>query len=115
MRKDDFLNDRFDSSDRFSQNGSDRFGNSRPGIFDEGRSGKSRGVAGLLALLVGGLGVHYFYCGKTAGGIICLILTFCTCGLFDVIVLIQGILFFFMSQEEFEGKWVYSQTSMPFF
>ena len=65
MRKDDFLNDRFDSSDRFSQNGSDRFGNSRPGIFDEGRSGKSRGVAGLLALLVGGLG-YYIYI-KTKG------------------------------------------------
>ena len=85
-----------------------------PGIFDEGPSGKARGVAGLLAFLVGGLGVHYFYCNKPVGGLLCILLTFCTCGLFGIIILIQAIMFFMMNQDEFERKWVNSTTAMPF-
>ena len=38
-------------------------------VFSNGPSGKSRGVAGLLAILLGALGVHYFYLGKTGAGV----------------------------------------------
>ena len=31
-------------------------------VFASGRTGKSRGVAGLRAILLGTIGMHYFYC-----------------------------------------------------
>lgn len=85
------------------------------GVFDEGPSGKSRGVAALLCFLLGGLGAHYFYLNKVGGGLICLALTACTCGIWGIILLIQTIKFFTMSQEEFETKFVNSQSTFPLF
>jgi len=85
------------------------------GLFDSGPSGKSRGVAALLCFFLGGLGVHYFYLGKATGGIITLLLTIVTCGLWGIILLVQMIKFLTMSQEEFEQKFVYSQKSFPIF
>ncbi|MBR7029281.1 MAG: NINE protein [Bacteroidaceae bacterium] len=87
----------------------------QPDVFDEGPSGKSRGIAGLLAILLGSIGVHYFYLGKIGGGIICILLTLITCGLWSILTLIQGILFFTMPQEKFEQKYVYSTSTFPLF
>ncbi|MDE7237726.1 MAG: TM2 domain-containing protein, partial [Paramuribaculum sp.] len=42
--------------------------------FDAGPSGRSRGVAGLLAIFLGSLGIQYFYLGKTQAGIIAIVL-----------------------------------------
>ena len=39
-----------------------------PDLFENGQSGKSRGLAGLFAILLGWLGVHYFYVNKPTGG-----------------------------------------------
>lgn len=86
-----------------------------PGVFDEGPSGKSRGVAGLLAILLGGLGAHYFYLGKVGGAFICILLTIITCGLWSVLTLIQGIVMFTMNQNDFEQKYVLSQSTFPLF
>lgn len=86
-----------------------------PGVFDEGPSGKSRGVAGLLAILLGYLGVHYFYVGKVGGGLICILLSIITCGIWWIITLIQGIMLLTMTQEEFERKWVNSMSTFPLF
>lgn len=92
------------------------YGAQRPiGVFDEGPSGKSRGVAALLVFFLGGFGAHYFYFGKTAGGLICLLLTMVTCGFWGVILLIQTFLFLTMSQEDFERKFVYSTSTFPLF
>lgn len=88
------------------------------GVFDNGPSGKSRGIAALLALLLGPFGAHYFYCGKTTGGVISLVLLFLTagvCGLQGILNLVQGIMLLTMSQEDFENKWVNSSSSMPLF
>lgn len=85
------------------------------GVFDSGPSGKSRGVAGLLAILLGGLGVHYFYCGKAGGGLLCILLTICTCGVWSILTLIQGIMMMTMRSDEFERKYVYSTSTMPLF
>ncbi len=85
------------------------------GVFDVGPSGKSRGVAGLLAILVGTLGIHYFYCGKTGGGFICLLLSVVTCGLWGILTLIQGIMMMCMRSEEFERKYVNSPATFPLF
>ena len=84
-------------------------------VFSNGPSGKSRGVAGLLAILLGALGVHYFYLGKTGAGVLFLILGLLSCGLLSVITLIQGILMFVMTQEDFERKYVYTNSSIPLF
>lgn len=76
---------------------------------------KSKTTAGLFALLLGGLGVHYFYCGKVAGGFICLLLVLFTCGLWDIIILVQGIMMLTMSQQEFEAKYVCNDKTFPLF
>lgn len=80
-----------------------------------GPEGKSRGVAGLLAILVGTLGVHYFYLGKVGGGLLTILLCFITCGLWSFLVLVQGILMLCMTNEEFERKYVTNQSSFPLF
>lgn len=94
---------------------STNYGPQQPGIFDEGPSGKSRGVAALLAILLGSFGIHYFYLDKATGGLICILLSFVTCGVWYIIMLIQGILFLTMKQEDFERKYVTTASSMPIF
>lgn len=88
------------------------------GVFDDGPSGKNRGVAGILAIILGSLGIHYFYIGKNTAGIICLVLTLFSCGiaatLLSVMGLIQGILILTMSEQEFENRYIYTQSTFPF-
>ena len=88
-------------------------------IFDEGPSGKSRGLAGLLAILLGTLGIHYFYMGKNTAGIVFLLVSILSCGFLGAITaivsLIQGIMMFTSSQEEFERKWVNCPSDFPLF
>lgn len=80
-----------------------------------GPEGKSRGVAALLAILLGCFGVQYFYLGKTTGGILTIILSLVTCGLWEVITLIQGVLMLCMTNSEFRRKYVLTQSSFPLF
>jgi len=61
---------------------------------------KSKIVAGILAILLGGLGVHRFYMGHIGKGILYLI--FCWTGIPGVLALIEGIMFLVKSDEEFE-------------
>jgi TM2 domain-containing membrane protein YozV len=88
-------------------------------VFSSGPSGKSRGVAGLLALLLGSVGVHYFYIGKSTAGVIFLLVALLSCGVLGtvtwVISIIQGVLFFTSTQQEFEQRWVYSPSNFPLF
>lgn len=72
-------------------------------------------MAGILAILIGGLGIQYFYCGKVAGGLITILLSAVTCGLWSVLMLVQGILMLTMTQEEFDRKYVYSTSTLPLF
>lgn len=88
------------------------------GVFDEGPSGKCRGVAALLAIFLGCFGVHYFYLGKNTAGIIFLLITLLSCGIVGVVIeilaLVQGILMFTMTEEDFENRYIYSTTTLPF-
>lgn len=84
-------------------------------IFDSGPYGKSRGVAGLLAILLGYLGVQYFYLGKVGAGLIAIALSLVTCGIFPLLFLVQGILMMTMSQEQFDQKYVLSDSTFPLF
>jgi TM2 domain-containing membrane protein YozV len=58
-------------------------------------------LAGVLAIVLGGLGVHKFILGYTQEGIIQLILGVVTCGIGGVIGLVEGIIYLTKSDEEF--------------
>lgn len=62
----------------------------------------NRMVAMIFALLLGGLGVHKFYMGKHVQGI--LMLLFCWTGIPGIIGLIEGIIYGFESDEEFQNR-----------
>lgn len=52
---------------------------------------KSKMVAGLLGIFLGGLGIHNFYLGNTGKGIAQIVLNFC-CGIGAIWGLIEGIM-----------------------
>jgi len=85
--------------------------------FSAGPSGKSRGVAALLALILGTLGIHYFYLGKNTGGIVFLLVSLVTCGvgavIIEVLCLITCVRMFSMSTEQFEQDYVNTSKSIP--
>ena len=98
---------------------SNQASNAMDSVFSNGPSGKSRGVAGLLAILMGWCGLHYFYLGKTSAGVLFLLIAILSCGILatvtTIISIIQGVLFFTSTQQEFEQKWVYSPSNFPLF
>jgi len=57
-------------------------------------------LAGLLAILVGGLGIHKFILGYTKEGVIQILLNI-LCGVGTIIGLIEGIIYLTKSDEEF--------------
>lgn len=66
--------------------------------------GKSKVTAGVLGILLGGLGIHHFYLGSSTAGIICIVASCCV-GLGSVLGLIEGIMLLVMSDEEFDAKY----------
>jgi len=66
--------------------------------------GKQKVLAGILGILLGGLGIHHFYLGSTMAGVICLLLSFCF-GLGAVVGLIEGIMILVMKDEEFDARY----------
>lgn len=69
-------------------------------------------VAGILGILLGGLGAHKFYLGYTSTGVIQLIVSLITCGAGSFIGLVEGIIYLTKSDKEFyqtyqvgEKKW----------
>jgi TM2 domain-containing membrane protein YozV len=71
--------------------------------------GKEKTVAGILGILLGGLGIHHFYLGSTVAGVIELAVTVVTCGfgaVFSGIAgLVEGIMLLTMSDEEFNQRY----------
>ena len=78
-------------------------------------SAKSKTTAGILALLLGGIGVHKFYLGHAGLGILFLVVTLFTCGfgwfIIGPIALIEGIIYLTKSDEEFEEIYVQGRKS----
>lgn len=62
-------------------------------------SGKSRVTAGVLALLLGGIGVHKFYLGKVWPGIIYLVLVWTYVP--AIVALVEGIIYLTQDDNKF--------------
>lgn len=69
-----------------------------------GTSSKDRTTAGILALLLGGIGAHKFYMGDTGLGI--LYLCFSWTLIPAIIGFIEGLLYLTKSDEEFQRQYV---------
>ncbi|MFN7342872.1 MAG: TM2 domain-containing protein, partial [bacterium] len=63
-------------------------------------------IAGLLGILLGGLGIHKFYLGYTKEGIIQIVVTIVTCGFGSIVGLIEGILYLTKTDDEFVATYV---------
>jgi TM2 domain-containing membrane protein YozV len=70
-------------------------------IVSKNNEESKRILAGVLAILLGGLAIHKFVLGYTKTAIIQLILTFATCGVVGLISFIEGIIYLTKSDEEF--------------
>jgi TM2 domain-containing membrane protein YozV len=62
----------------------------QPGV-PPGYQQKEKLVAGLLALLIGSLGIHNFYLGNTGKGVAQLLITVLSCGLLWIVSWIWSI------------------------
>jgi len=58
-------------------------------------------TAGILALVIGSLGVHKFILGYTKEGIIQIVLTVITCGIAGLVPFVEGIIYLTKTDEEF--------------
>lgn len=67
--------------------------------------------AALLGILVGWLALNKFYLGYTKEGIIQIILNIVTCGIASIIPFIEGILYLFMSDKQFDDTYVYGRKA----
>lgn len=67
-------------------------------------------VAGILAILVGSLGVHKFILGYTTEGVIMLLVTVLTCGIAGVVMsiigIVEGIMYLTKSDEDFVRTYI---------
>ena len=82
----------------------------------KGNDEKSKIVAGLLAIFLGGLGIHKFYLGYTKTGIIFLligvlgfILLLIPTVIISIIALIEGIIYLTKSDESFDNTYVQNE------
>jgi TM2 domain-containing membrane protein YozV len=65
-------------------------------------SSKSRMTAGLFAFFLGGIGVHKFYLGQTAAGV--LYILFCWTLIPALIAFVESLMLFGMSDQDFARK-----------
>jgi len=60
-----------------------------------------RVLAGVMGVVLGGLGIHRFVLDDVKGGILRIVITVVTCGLGNLIGLIEGIIYLTKSDDEF--------------
>jgi TM2 domain-containing membrane protein YozV len=109
----EFAEDAKESAKEFTENAKEAFG---------GAGGENKKLlAGILAIVLGALGVHKFILGYNKEGIIMLVVTvvlgFFTCGigasLMGILGLIEGIIYITKSDEEFYNT--YQVGKKPWF
>jgi len=67
----------------------------------EPRQDNKKVLAGIMGIIFGGLGVHKFILGYTSEGIIQLVVSIVTCGIFSIVGFIEGIIYLTKTDEEF--------------
>jgi TM2 domain-containing membrane protein YozV len=67
------------------------------------KSNKSKNVAALLAIFLGGIGIHKFYLGQVGWGV--LYMVFCWTWIPMVVGFIEGIIYLTMSDKDFLTKY----------
>ena len=70
-------------------------------------------LAGVLAIMLGGFGVHKFILGYTKEGILQILMSFFSCGLAGIIPFVEGIIYLTKSDEEFYQ--IYQVGRRPWF
>lgn len=74
-------------------------------------SSKSKVVAALLSLFLGGLGIHEFYLGRYGSGVVILLITLCTAWMvvpaviIEILCILQAIWYLCMSDQAFAEKY----------
>ncbi len=63
---------------------------------------KNKIVAGILGILIGGLGIHRFYMGHILPGIVYLL--FCWTGIPGILGLIEGIIYLIDDESKFQSR-----------
>lgn len=63
-------------------------------------------LAGVLGIILGGLGVHRFVLGDAVGGILRIVITVLTCGIGSIIGFIEGIIYLTKSDEQFVQEYI---------
>ncbi len=64
---------------------------------------KNKTLVIILALFLGGLGIHKFYLGRTMWGIVYLV--FCWTFIPALVAFVEGLIYLFQSQAEFDMKY----------
>ena len=73
-------------------------------------------LCGIMAIILGGLGVQYFCMGnKVAAGFITILLSIVTCGLWEIVTLVQGIMMLCMTDSDFKRKYLDNPATFPLF
>lgn len=91
-----------DATDNFEQQAKHTANEFREGWNQVSNNQENKKVlAGVLAIVIGSLGVHKFILGYTQEGIIQIVITIVTCGIGGIIPLIEGIIYLTKTDEEF--------------
>lgn len=70
-------------------------------------------ICGILAIVIGSLGIHKFILGYNQEGIIQIVISVFTCGIGGIIGLIEGIIYLTKTDEEFYQT--YQVNKRPWF
>ena len=100
----EFADDAKSTMNEFSNSAKEAFG---------GDTENKKMIAGILAIVIGSLGVHKFILGYNKEGIIQIIATIVTCGLAGIIPFVEGIIYLTKSDEEFYNT--YQVGKKPWF
>lgn len=112
----EFASDASDAAGEFADEAkktANEFSDSAKEAFDNVGGENKKILAGILAIVFGGFGVHKFILGYTKEGIIQIVATFLTCGAASIVGFIEGIIYLTKSDEEFYNT--YQVGKKPWF
>ena len=98
----EFADEAKEAASEFKEEAKETFSDMKESWNEATNNGENKKlIAGILAIVIGSLGIHKFILGYTQEGIIQIVITFVTCGLGGLIGLIEGIIYLTKSDEEF--------------